>query len=205
MIIKKIISNLLGNIYIPKNLMENSDPILIHISDTPVFSYRAILKLIHILKPKYLVHTGDISDDMKVEIYPNLESEARKKAISFIDSIISQQFKTYISLGNHDSYSILSEYKNNDYIEITDSTAYIKIKEKNIAYSHYSNLLKKSPGDINLYGHDLSIPSQTIDNKIFLNGIEGINIINLNTFEIYKLDYPAGTDSSRLRKFKTGL
>ncbi|MCT4634167.1 MAG: metallophosphoesterase [Firmicutes bacterium] len=203
--IKKIIYNFLGKIYIPKNLIENNDPILIHISDTPVFSYRAIKKMIQVLGPKYLVHTGDISDDLKVEMYPNLEEDAKKKAYSLIDSLITQGFKSYISLGNHDSYSILSRYADNTSIEITDSKGYIELGDKKIAYSHYSNLLKKSPGDINLYGHDLSIPSQTIENKIFLNGIESINIINLNTFEIFKLDYPAGTDSSRLRKFKTGL
>lgn len=203
--IKNLINKLLGNINIPEKLIHSDDPLLLHISDTPVFTYRPIKKLIREIKPDYIIHTGDISDDLKVEIYPNLESDSIKKALSFIEFLAKQNCKIYISTGNHDSLELLSLCKNKKNISITDSKEYIEVNGRTIAFSHYSNLLKKKPGDINLYGHDLSIPSQSIDGNLFLNGIEYINIINLRTFKIYRFKYPLGTENSRLRKFKPGI
>ena len=43
-------------------------PVLLHISDTPSEIYPYIFKIIDILKPQYIFHTGDLADNVKLEI-----------------------------------------------------------------------------------------------------------------------------------------
>ena len=49
-----------------KLLNDIKGPILLHISDTPDDIYNYIFRLINILKPQFVIHTGDLADNIKL-------------------------------------------------------------------------------------------------------------------------------------------
>ena len=58
--LKRVVCDISGKIYIPEELQEHNERILIHISDTPVCLYPQLKRLIETIKPEYIIHTGDI-------------------------------------------------------------------------------------------------------------------------------------------------
>jgi hypothetical protein len=57
------------SIHRPEDLLNDvKGPVLLHISDTPSEIYPFIFKIIDVLKPKYIIHTGDLADNVKLEI-----------------------------------------------------------------------------------------------------------------------------------------
>ncbi len=64
---------------LPRSLRRTGEPSLLHVSDIPSDYYRFIYRLIEKLEPAYLVHTGDLADEVKLELdrarLPELEEE----------------------------------------------------------------------------------------------------------------------------------
>jgi hypothetical protein len=51
------------SIHRPEDLLNDvKGPVLLHISDTPSEIYPFIFKIIDVLKPKYIIHTGDLAE-----------------------------------------------------------------------------------------------------------------------------------------------
>ncbi|MBP2027171.1 putative phosphodiesterase [Acetoanaerobium pronyense] len=191
--IKKWMCFLLNIPYIPQNLKRMSGPILIHISDTPQESYGYILRLIRKLRPNWVIHTGDLADDLKIEADPEKipqYSAALWKLIPKLEKSLKGDI-LYV-MGNHDKEEIVEEIKRKGNI----SKGSIKIHGKKFYISHYVKEDMKE-ADYILYGHNLKVPSHIEGKSMYLNGIEGINIINLKTGECYTLPYPLGTNRFR--------
>lgn len=201
---KKLYSHIIGHIYIPKDILQIQDPLILHISDTPYMLYSPLKKLLNQLKPTYIIHTGDLVDNIKLEFYPSkidLYTMQLSKLIHILAN--SNAKKVYISLGNHDNKKVLKElYKN---CIIVDDISNINIEGLSLNISHFPNKIALNPTTFNLFGHNLDILTHTSNNNIFLNGIEGIHLINIRTKEIYSLSYPYGTDDVRMKKNKIGF
>lgn len=60
---------LLNKPYIPAELADTKGPLLLHISDTPQEIYPYIIKFVQMLQPSYIVHTGDLVDNIKLGFF----------------------------------------------------------------------------------------------------------------------------------------
>ncbi|AOY76245.1 metallophosphoesterase [Clostridium formicaceticum] len=180
--------------YIPVGLKEATGPLLLHISDTPQEIYSYIFRLVKLLQPSYIIHTGDLVDDIKLQLHPN-EIEIYKISLrkfilnleAFTDAFI------YYVVGNHDKYEEIEKITSK---AIVMEEGYIVIEEKSFYANHYPSRNVHNT-DYYLYGHSFHPSSYKDQQHIGLNGLEKIHIIDLATEKIYHLPYPFGTNQFR--------
>ncbi|MGM0396336.1 MAG: metallophosphoesterase [Bacillota bacterium] len=195
---------ILGRVIIDPKLTESAGSKLLHISDTPSSIYPEIKRIVKVLKPDYIIHTGDIADNLKLELYPSYLSRYRHEARKILEILNSSSAKrVIISLGNHDDPEFVKE--NAGRIEIIEEMKLISINDVKFAVSHYSEYLTDVDADFYLFGHDLSINSQVVGDKKYLNGISAIHLIDLHSLHVEEIGYPLVTDSERLKRRKTKL
>jgi len=162
--------------------------------------------LIKTLEPDYIVHTGDLIDNIKLELYPNRKDDYAKQ-LKKLKVILqdSNNARVLIALGNHDDPALVRSLFNKS--EIYDSPTDISIENLTFHINHYSPEISKLPqnSDYSLFGHDLSMRSHAEGITTYLNGIENIHLINLETKELHRLEYPSGTNDSRMCKHSIGI
>ncbi|NYB73268.1 metallophosphoesterase [Sedimentibacter hydroxybenzoicus DSM 7310] len=187
--------------YISKELLKDiKGPILLHISDTPVDIYSYIYRIVDILKPQYIIHTGDMADNIKLEIYKNRIDCYFKGIKRFIERLEKNEFtKIYYVLGNHDDYKTVSQLTKKGTI-LEDDT--LTINGCNISVSHYYKDNSYNNIDFNLYGHSFEPAHYNENGTIGLNGLLNINIIDLSDKRVFHLEYPVNTNVSRGMKLK---
>lgn len=198
-LVKSIYSNMLSIFnypYIPKEIMNNLEgPVLLHISDTPVGIYSYIFRVVNILKPEFIIHTGDMADNIKLENYKSkicLYSCEVKKLIEGLEK--NENSKVYYVLGNHDDYETVNKLTKRG---IIIQNGIIDIDDYKFAVSHYHKECSYEV-DFNLYGHSFNPGHYKNKDTIGLNGVLNINIIDLSIGNIFHLDYPVGTNRLRL-------
>lgn len=150
------------------------------------------------LKPDWIIHTGDLADDVKVELYPQLEKLYADRIEKLLAIVEERPAQVLLVMGNHDvtervrqkaTFStVLTEPKN------------LKIGKFQFRVGHDQKEIMKAPQAINLFGHDLTVRSGLREGKLYLNGLEGIHLICPETGLFRRLRYPIGTDDSRLVK-----
>jgi len=186
--------------YIPKDILEKlKGPILLHISDTPADIYNYIFRIIDILKPQFIIHTGDLADNIKLENYKDKLGYYTKEVAKLIEGLESHEgTEIYYVLGNHDEYETLSKLtKRGTILE----EGLITIENCNFFVGHYYKEYSYKV-DFNLYGHSFAPKHYMDKDTIGLNGVLNINIIDLSSRKIYHLDYPIGTNRARLMEFR---
>lgn len=201
--LNKALCGIAGIIYIPGELLECGGKKLLHISDTPSCFYPELGRLIKILKPEYIVHTGDMADNIKLEFYPYSVSAYEKYVKRLIRIMEDSSAEVIIALGNHDDINIVKRYAGRS--QILEKAGAVEIEGLHFRIGHYPEYISENPSDYNLFGHDLTLKSGTADGKLFFNGISSINIIGLDSGNCYFLEYPAGTNEARLKRGKIGL
>lgn len=187
--------------YISKELLEEiKGPILLHISDTPVDIYNYIFRVIDILKPQYIVHTGDMADNIKLEIYKYKMDSYCKGVAKLIEGIEKNNkcSKIYYVLGNHDDYETVSNLTKRGII-LRDGT--LDLDGCSIIVSHYYKE-NSNKVDFNLYGHSFEPNHYKKDTTVGLNGLLNINIIDLSNKRVFHLNYPSSTNISRGMKLR---
>ncbi|MFZ7104321.1 MAG: metallophosphoesterase [Peptococcaceae bacterium] len=194
----------LGRVYLSPDLLANSEPKLLHISDTPAGFYAQLKRIITKVKPHYIVHTGDLIDDIKLNLNASRIKEYTQGVSRLIEMLESSSAREiYITMGNHDNKEAISKEIARSILY--ENSAVVSIENTEFKISHYAKYSLRSPADFNLFGHDLTLKSQILKGKFFLNGIQNINIIALNSKKVFSLPYPLGTNESRLGKFKIGM
>ena len=110
------IYKVIGRIRVPKCLKERTEEVVLHISDTPYSIFPALSNLVLTLKPEYIIHTGDLVDNIKLELYPK-SLNRYKMYIKNLMKIMQKPFVKgiYISLGNHDDAETIKEYIGKNY------------------------------------------------------------------------------------------
>ncbi len=202
--IREALFYLFGKVYIDRDKFDIEDETLLHISDTPSQFYPQLSKLISIINPNYIIHTGDVVDNIKLQIYPSSYARFKTESLKLLRILNSStSSRIIITKGNHDDLKFLIE--NGGKIEFVETKSNITINGIRFAFGHYSEDIKKLDADIYLYGHDLSIPSQIYEGRVFLNGISNMHLINLKTREIINFDYPYGIDNARLNRHRLGI
>lgn len=186
-----------GRIRIPDEIVLREEAIILHITDTPKVIFRAMNELIKIIHPEYIIHTGDLVDNLKLENYKGLEPLYEKAVIDIIDIVKSSEIMSYIVLGNHDLKKV-KDFES-EKLTVFDKPFEVNIEGLKIKMSHkYSSGFE---GDFYLFGHDdtRSIASNE------LNGIHSINVIFLKSKKVVQMGYPWGTQDQRLLKKSLGL
>ena len=201
--VKQGVYSIFGRIYIPEEILGKSD-LLLHISDTPSQVFPAVRKLIRKLKPKVIIHTGDLSDDIKLEFNENLMKDFAREAKKIIRIMeFSSAVDIYIAMGNHDKFREVEKLKERSVLAETGKI--VKIGDYDFHFSHYYEDVITEPKDYNLYGHNPLMKNHKVRNRWFLNGVSSINVIDLSTGKVHELRYPWGTDDYRYRRRKRGL
>lgn len=202
--LNKFIDEIIGRVALDNSLTSNNSNLLLHISDTPSQFYPELKRIIKLIVPKYIVHTGDLADNIKTELSPSLLTKYKyeaKKILNILNSANTENI--YIATGNHDDYNFIDENKGK--IKVYTKIGEININNTKFAFSHYWDYLKEEKADIYLFGHDIEPKASITESGIYLNGVISINVINLDTLEIKSIKYPFGTDSARMNRNRIGL
>lgn len=186
--------------YISENILKDlKGPILLHISDTPVDIYNYIFRIINILKPMYIIHTGDMADNIKLEICKNRIESYQQGVSKLINGLEKNDFsKIYYVLGNHDDYKTVSQLTKKGIILKSEL---LTIDNYNIQVCHEHKEISENV-DFNLYGHSFMPRHYIKGTTIGLNGLLHINIIDLSSKKIFQLEYPIGTNRLRCMELK---
>jgi metallophosphoesterase superfamily enzyme len=180
-----------------------SHPLLIHISDTPEFVYPFIFRLVEQLRPEVLIHTGDMFDEIKLEDRPKEIKEYSSKLKKIMNRLEQLPVKQiFLIPGNHDNTEVIMDLSRK--IVVLPEKSRIELEGLSLFLSHkYYD--QKVDTDFYLFGHSLpEINRLDIETKL-LNGIPCINFISLSTGTTYTLNYPLGTDSTRMMLPKIGI
>ena len=184
----------MNRVYIPEEFFQMNRPIVMHISDTPEEIYPYLYQLIKRLKPEYIIHTGDIVDNLKLENVPKLEEDYHRALEGFIENLEALEVqRIYYISGNHDQTEKIKAFTDkgrvleDGLIEIEGATFYL---------NHF--FIKASPrADYYLYGHSFQPKSHEIQGERRFNGLEAIRVISLQDREMKSLPYPLGTNGFR--------
>ncbi len=190
--------------YFSKDIIDNlKGPIILHISDTPVEIYNYIFRIIDTLNPKYIIHTGDLADNIKLEIKPNRlgwYQEVVEKLVEGLEK--NEATSVYYALGNHDDYETISGLSKRGTILDDDI---LTLEKNKLFINHYHDNNVRGVR-YKLYGHEPNPNHYREKGIVGLNGLMNINIIDLGNKRVYHLSYPPGTNRARLVEFKsTGL
>jgi predicted phosphodiesterase len=202
--IKQLLYYMIGRV--PADLHEDElkGKKLLHISDTPSSFFRELSRLISVLKPDYIVHTGDLVDNVKLELFPGslwrYERDA-KQLITLLEQSSAKEI--YIAIGNHDDFHTIEKYCKRSHI--IKAMEIMQIEGKEFAIAHDPADIHKKPAAYNLFGHNLSQKNGFTEERLYLNGISSINLVELDSMQYHNYPYPAGTDDDRLGRGKIGL
>lgn len=162
-------------------------------------------RLIHELQPDYIVHTGDLIDNVKLQLHPSKWNEY-KRHLKKLKVVLQEtsNAEVHVAAGNHDDLKLMiSEL---DRSHIYEHAAFVSIEGFKFYFNHYCQVsLPANQVDFALYGHDLSVMSHQSGKTTYLNGIEHIHLIDLETGQVHRIDYPSGTDEHRLNKHRIGI
>jgi predicted phosphodiesterase len=177
---------------------------LLHISDTPSSFFGELARLISIIKPDYIVHTGDLVDNIKLELFPGslwrYERDV-KKLLKLLEQ--SSAEKIYLAMGNHDDIQTVEKLCERSHI--INESEIVVIEGLKFAIVHDIERTIDKSALCTLFGHNLTQKSGYSEGRLYLNGITSINLIELKSMSYYSYPYPAGTDDNRLGRGKIGL
>ncbi|KUK17793.1 metallophosphoesterase [Thermococcus sibiricus] len=183
---------------LPEVLLETSEPKIMHISDTPDNIYSFILNLIEKSRPEYIIHTGDLVDNIKLERRPELKERYKKRAKELLDILENSNATVYIVPGNEDDPKILKKFSRR--AKIIKPGDIIEIEGIRLALAHEPYELKNNKHiDFALYGHNFKVIEKG------LNGVLNINFILPYSKRVITIKYPDGTNFERGYKVMRGL
>ncbi|EHM10582.1 hypothetical protein TheveDRAFT_1464 [Thermanaerovibrio velox DSM 12556] len=164
---------------------------ILHVSDTPSSTYGYIRRAVLSMRPMMVIHTGDVADEVKVGLWPSLKDEYVRKIakLSKTLDVIRDISRLLITCGNHDLEEVLKELI--PWAEVYPLRALITVNGRSVAASHRHSDLGEL-GDANLFGHDLDLRTSTDGDRIMLNGIERMSLLDTNTWSVRFITVPPG-------------
>lgn len=192
---------MLGKIIIPPSLKKQASFRLLHLSDTPSQIYSDLRSLIHTIKPTHIVHTGDLVDDVKLEIFPNQQDQYAYKLKNLSKVLACKNL--HIAVGNHDDRQLIKKHFTN--AQIANTFDRLDTPYGVVYYAHKFHAIKNMKADYFMFGHNLDQKSQIDLKPAKLNGLEALYVIDSNSSEIISLNYPRFTDDYRLKKSRMGF
>nr|WP_048159693.1 metallophosphoesterase [Thermococcus barophilus] len=190
--------NFLRRQKIPDILLRRDEKKIMHISDTPDNIYVFLLNLIEKTKPDYIIHTGDLVDNIKLERRPELRERYEKSLIELLHILENSKAEVYIVPGNEDDVSILRRHITLS--KIVPPGTIIEIEGVKLAVGHrYGDVAEINNVDFKLYGHNFRLIPKGI------NGVLRINFILLPSKRVVGVKYPDGTNFERGYRLMRGM
>ncbi|MCF8010272.1 MAG: metallophosphoesterase [Clostridiales bacterium] len=195
---KNMFCRLAWRFYIPPELLDTSEIKIAHISDTPTRLYPALKSLLSELNPEVIIHTGDLADDIKLEINPESIYEYSCAVAPFLQSLEDLPAKeVYIIPGNHDNYRVIDSCTERS--SLVSEGDIITVHGINLGVAHYISKLPEY-GQYNLYGHNFSQGDEA-----HLNGLNNVNIILCPSGQVVKIPYPLAVNNERKMETVYGI
>ena len=169
---------------------------VMHISDTPESVYRFIEELIQKTGPDYVIHTGDLADNVKLERRPELRPLYQGALRKLARVLKGSGARLYIVPGNEDDVELVKEFFDDAVVE---PGTVVEIEGVRFALGHSWQDVVDKDADFKLYGHNFKL----IENG--LNGVLGVNFVLLPSRRTYRVKYPSGTDFDRGYKMWRGM
>lgn len=193
-----------GRVWVPMELRHLHEPVILHLSDTPAPFFSAIPALIRQVNPTWIIHTGDLVDDIKLGLNPGHLGYYTRQVRRLVRMLeVSEAQSVFLCMGNHDDSEVLGEISPR--IQVIASGQQLSLGGLTIGAAHYADDALAAGGGICVFGHNLEKRSDLSGSPRLLNGLEAIHIILPLSGRIYRLPYPAGTDDQRLGRGKIGL
>jgi 3',5'-cyclic AMP phosphodiesterase CpdA len=203
--IRSRIDNLTMRAGLNPPLIDGRDMIL-HISDTPSTMFSYLRRAIQRLRPTWVVHTGDLVDDIKLEFRPGLIDLYRKKLRVLLELLTEETCGAILLTGNHDHLPTLLEMTENSSIQVWSKPGRFYIGSFRFRAGHTYDDVIKDAGEYNLFGHNLEhLTSIDSCGRFFLNGLEEMHLIHMETGDVIPIKYPPGTDDARLERKRVSL
>lgn len=206
--LKKLYCYFSGQVYIDPQLKRIKGKTLLHITDTPKSIFPALSRLIRELNPNYIVHTGDLVDNIKLGLLPGSIYRYTRDVAPLIDLLeASPAEKIFIAIGNHDNLKVVQDIAKRSTIIKNASLESIESRQFYIGHDA-TKLEDETPflgASFALFGHNLETPTYISPEQAFLNGLTHIHLVELDSGIVHFLDYPYGTDDQRLRKVRIRL
>lgn len=193
-----------GKVWVPPELRHLPEPIILHISDTPSPFFDALPSLIRQVNPTWIIHTGDMVDDIKLGLNPrymNTYTSRVRRLIRILEA--SEAEIIFLCIGNHDDLKEIGELSPR--MRIIYEGQRLALGPMTLGVSHYAQAALEAGGDVCVFGHSLDSRTDLSGIPRLLNGLEAIHIIRPLSGKIHCLPYPAGTDDQRLGRRKIGL
>ena len=189
---------------LPVNAEELRGKVALHFSDTPSTFYGVMKRLIHFLEPQCIIHTGDLADDIKLELRPGELPLYRRKLME-LESAFSSVQKSRIVLvtGNHDHEESVREFFPESFV--IRKSGRINMCGLDLNLSHEPEALRTPYGRFNLFGHVPASEESPREGQLFLNGLHAIHVLRVDTGEVLALEYPGYVNDARLNKRRIGL
>ena len=139
-----------GDIDLPKEIEDIKGVKLLHIGDTDSKHYPFFKKLIDMVKPDIILHTGDIADEVKVGRMPETRYEYRSKIKFILDCLADSGARVIVVPGNNDVEEDIREIMPNAEIYSKNSVITIDGVECRIGHQVMSMTFDKM---WSFYGH----------------------------------------------------
>lgn len=182
---------------IPKQVFDFQD-IVLHVTDTPDIVFGYLARLIRLIKPSLVIHTGDLVDNIKLEMSRS-QVDLYEKKLKSLFKIIDPVPSVYYCVGNHDDEGLMKRYT--DHHVVTEGL--VEFDDYKFAISHWYKKCSSFQADFYLFGHSLDQDSQMEDG--ILNGLNAIHIIDGKTGQVVCLPYPKDTDYFRLKRIRLSM
>ena len=174
----------------------SGEKLLMHIGDTPESVYGFLEGLIEENRPDFIVHTGDLVDNVKLERRPDLRPLYISGLRKLARILKGSGARLYIVPGNEDDRGLLEEFFSGSVVEPGNV---VEIGGRRFALGHTWEEVAGKEADFRLYGHNFKRI------RGGLNAVLGVNFVFLPSGRVVRVDYPVGTDTMRGYKVWRGL
>lgn len=201
---KAFFYTLLDKFIVPEDLMKNKSRKIIHLTDTPSQLYSELDRLLKCLAPDIVIHTGDISDEIKLERSPS-KIDLHQKKLMKLNGILQNHPNTkfVFALGNHDDYKSMISLMPT--AEIYLKSGVLETFWGTLGFAHKYDDLPELKDATLLYGHSDDRLHLHTNKPNYLNGLLHVYIFTEAPHKIWTVDYPSSIDSIRQKKLKIGF
>jgi hypothetical protein len=169
---------------------------VLHVSDTPSCLYGFLGRAIRTIRPSWIVHTGDLADEIKLELLPCCRPDYAARVRKLLQLLESSGAEVYLFMGNHDAADLVRSMVRRS--RVFEGAGVVRAGELSLTAAHDVRDILENPGPINLFGHDRTLSSGSREGQLFLNGVEALHLISAATGRTLSVPYPWGTDDARL-------
>lgn len=179
---------------------------ILHISDTPSIMFPYLRRAIRRLRPAWVVHTGDLVDDVKLEQRPGMIDLYRKKLSALLNFFAEESCGVILITGNHDHLPTILEMTDDSSVQVWSRPGLFCIGRFCFRAGHTYEDVVTNCSEYNLYGHSLEHLTFIDDcGRFFLNGLEEMHLIHMETGDVIPVKYPPGTNDARLERKRISL